>query len=132
MFRIVNGDEIYNEVNGKGVPVNISATRNEFTGAVVSYKVEPAGEPVELPVTTDVATIDEVLARFGCAEKGYRFYGDEPEDEPKDSADESGDIPDLSDMTVPQLKEKAAQMGIEVPNGAKKDDIRALIEAAGQ
>ena len=127
MFRIVNGSEIYNEVDGKGVPVNVSATRNEFTGAIVSYEVEPAGEPVKLPVSPDVATIDEVLARFGCAEKAYRFYGDETE-----AADDADDAPELADMTVPQLREKAAQMGIEVPNGAKKEDIRALVEAAGQ
>lgn len=131
MFRIVNGSEIYNEVDGKGVPVNVSATRNEFTGAIVSYEVEPAGEPVKLPVTPDVATIDEVLARFGCAEKAYRFYGDEPEAD-ADDADDADDSPELADMTVPQLRKKAAQMGIEVPNGAKKDEIRALVEAAGQ
>lgn len=73
MFYIVDKTKIYNEVDGRAVPVNVSATRNEFTGVVTSYSVEAAGEAVEIPETQDVATINEVIARFGCAFTPYKF-----------------------------------------------------------
>lgn len=73
MFRIVDGAKVYNEVGGRAVPVNVSAIRNEFTGAVASWTVEEAGEAVDVPATGDVATIEEVIARFGCASAPYRF-----------------------------------------------------------
>ncbi len=114
MFRIVDGDKVYNEVDGKGVPVNVYAKRNEYTGAVISYTVEPAGDAVEMPVTSDIATINEVVARFGCAEGGYRFPGGQSE----------------VAMTVAELKAKAEEMGIEVPAKATKAKLLELIAEA--
>lgn len=38
--------------------------------------------------------------------------------------------PSLSELTVPKLKARAAELGIEVPSDAVKADIVALIEAA--
>lgn len=113
MFRIVNGNEIYNEVDGKGVPVNVSAKRNDFTGEVISYSVTAAGEPVELPATSDIATINEVVARFACAEGGYKFPSARAAAEP----------------TVAELKAKAIELGIEVPAKASKAKLQELIAA---
>lgn len=73
MLYIVDRDKVYNAVDGKAVPVNVSAERNKLTGELMSYCIEPAGEPVEIPVTNDIATIGEVIARFGCAENPYKF-----------------------------------------------------------
>ncbi|MBR1384340.1 MAG: Rho termination factor N-terminal domain-containing protein [Ruminococcus sp.] len=38
---------------------------------------------------------------------------------------------DLGGMTVPQLKELAADLGIELGKGAKRDDIIAAVTALG-
>lgn len=114
MFRIVNENEIYNEVDGKGVPVDVSAKRNDFTGEVISYTVTPAGEPVELPATGDIATINEIVARFACADGGYRF--------PNGKAA-------AAEPTVAELKAKAAEMGIDVPAKATKAKLLELISA---
>lgn len=46
--------------------------------------------------------------------------------EPKKEEEEAGE--DLSKLTVPQLKERATAAGIEIPEGAKKGDILALLE----
>lgn len=73
MLYIVDKVKVYDAVDGKAVPVNVSAERNPFTGRVVSYSIEAAGEPVEIDVPDEIATIDEVIARFGCAEKAYKF-----------------------------------------------------------
>lgn len=112
MFRIVNENEIYNEVDGKGVPVDVSAKRNDFTGEVISYTVTPAGEPVELPATGDIATINEIVARFACADGGYRFPNGK-----------------TAEPTVAELKAKAAEMGIDVPAKATKAKLLELISA---
>lgn len=73
MLYIVDQDKVYNAVDGMAVPVNVSAERNKFTGELMSYTIEPVGEPVELECVTDIATVEEVIARFGCAEKAYTF-----------------------------------------------------------
>ena len=115
MFRIIDNEKVYNEVGGLGVPVNVTARRNEYTGEVISYTVEPAGEGVMLPAGGDVATANEVIARFACAEGGYRFPGGEG---------------GVASMTVAELKAKAESMGIDVPSKPTKAKLLELIAEA--
>lgn len=42
----------------------------------------------------------------------------------------SSDVPDLSKRTVAELKEMAAEAGIDLGEATRKDDIIAVIQAA--
>lgn len=73
MFYIVNCAKVYRAEEEKAVPVNVSAAVNQLTGALLSYTVEDAGDPVDTPDDFEVATIDEVIARFSCSVEPYKF-----------------------------------------------------------
>lgn len=75
MLYVVDRKLVYNEKDGKAVPVNVSATRNPLTGRITTHTIEEAGAPVDLPApgTCDICTVAEVIARFSCAETPYRF-----------------------------------------------------------
>lgn len=53
-------------------------------------------------------------------------WGDEP---PQRPADTTPELVDLSTLTVPQLREYAAENGIELGDASKKADILAAIQA---
>jgi hypothetical protein len=112
MFYIVDQDKVYNAVDGKAVPVNVSAERNQFTGALSSYTIEEAGAPINVPRTNDIATIDEVIARFGCADKAYKFPG----------------AAKVKEKTRVELVAEAEARGIEVSAKATKAEIQKLLD----
>jgi hypothetical protein len=72
-------------------------------------------------MTDDQEIIDKLE---NCPTFGIDFVLDSKE--PKKEEEKPGE--DLSKLTVPQLKAKAAEAGIEVPESAKKADILALLE----
>lgn len=73
MFYIADG-KVYKELaNGKVCGCDVSAERNPLTGAITSTTVEEVGSEQEVPEGAFPATINEVIAKFGVAEKPLKF-----------------------------------------------------------
>lgn len=153
MLYVVDRKLVYNEKDGKAVPVDVSATRNPLTGRITTHTIEEAGEPVDLPKagTYDICTVSEVIARFSCAETPYRFPRDykpgpaaeEPQDEPESVEDAPAPPIEIREATDgPSAKERSAlktrneliaeakALGIKGLKDANKETIQIKIDEA--
>jgi hypothetical protein len=104
----------------------------------VKLSNRPEGAKVEIPYlglfdngsTTEVD--DKKLARY---HKAYGGEGDVVVDSEQNKKDaearsEAAKVDDLHDLKVPQLRSLADAQGIDLPAGAKKDDVVDALEGS--
>lgn len=105
-------------VKGKAHPVCITQ------GHTCKVSDEEAERLIKLGVAVETAA--EPVATAPVESKPETNENVAPEEETASDAQESP-VPPLEDMTVAQLKELAAQMGVDITGLRKKADILAVI-----